>query len=300
MAETNASLVLPSPATHDPAALAALGFLTRYKTNTRRAYTQDLRAWFAWCLTHQMNPLEVRRAHVELFARELEATLAPATVARRIGTVCGFYKTAVIDGILEVNPALYVRRPAVPADSQTLGLSHLQFEAVLVAARARPRDHALIVLLGLLGLRVSEACGIDITDLSLEHGHRVVRIMGKGSRPALIPLPPIVSRAIDDLIGARTDGPLLLSNYGNRLDRKAADRIVKRVAVKAHVPHKISPHSLRHTMVTTMLDAGVDLRDVQIAARHSDPKTTLRYDRARNNLDRHPVYRLAAFMAGAA
>jgi site-specific recombinase XerD len=126
----------------------------------------------------------------------------------------------------------------------------------------------------------------------------VLRLIGKGARPALIPLPPLVCRALDELIGARTDGPLLLSNYGNRLDRKGAARIVKRVACDANIPQHISPHSLRHTMVTTMLDAGVDLRDVQIAARHTDPKTTLRYDRARQNLDRHPVYRLAAFMAG--
>jgi integrase/recombinase XerD len=82
------------------------------------------------------------------------------------------------------------------------------------------------------------------------------------------------------------------------MDRHAATRRLRRLAEAAGVritrPH---PHMLRHTFVTTMLDAGVDLRDVQIAARHADPRTTMRYDRAHKNLDRHPNYILAAYMA---
>jgi site-specific recombinase XerD len=82
------------------------------------------------------------------------------------------------------------------------------------------------------------------------------------------------------------------------MDRHAATRRLRRLAACAplRIP-KIHPHMPRHTFVTTMLDAGVDLRDVQIAARHADPRTTMRYDRARNNLDRHPNYILAAYMA---
>ena len=82
------------------------------------------------------------------------------------------------------------------------------------------------------------------------------------------------------------------------MDRHAATRRLRRLAEQAGVPiSRPHPHMLRHTFVTTMLDAGVDLRDVQIAARHADPCTTMRYDRARNNLDRHPNYILAAYMA---
>jgi integrase/recombinase XerD len=82
------------------------------------------------------------------------------------------------------------------------------------------------------------------------------------------------------------------------MDRHAATRRLHRLAdvVVVRMPN-LHPHMLRHTFVTTMLDAGVDLRDVQIAARHADPRTTMRYDRARNNLDRHPNYVLAAYMA---
>jgi integrase/recombinase XerD len=84
------------------------------------------------------------------------------------------------------------------------------------------------------------------------------------------------------------------------MDLHAATRRLRNLATTAGVTtSRMHPHMLRHTCVTTMLDAGVDLRDVQIAARHADPRTTMRYDRARNNLDRHPTYIPAAFMASA-
>jgi integrase/recombinase XerD len=122
--------------------------------------------------------------------------------------------------------------------------------------------------------------------------------MRQRTKTVLIPLPPAAGRAIDRAIGARSRGPILLNARGARMDRHAATRRLRRLAETAGVritrPH---PHMLRHTFVTTMPDAGVDLRDVQIAARHADPRTTMRYDRARNNLDRHPNYILAAYMA---
>jgi integrase/recombinase XerD len=153
-------------------------------------------------------------------------------------------------------------------------------------------------MLGLLGLRIFEAAAANIADLGEEHGHRVLRVCGKGAKIVLVPLPPAVGRAIDQAIGPHTSGPILLNTRGSRMDRHAATRRLRRLAETAGVQTaKAHPHMLRHTFVTTMLDAGVDLRDVQIAARHADPRTTMRYDRARNNLDRHPNYILAAYMA---
>ena len=148
-------------------------------------------------------------------------------------------------------------------------------------------------LLGLLGLRIFEACALDIADLGEEHGHRILRVVGKGHKIVLVPLPPAVGRSVD-----RADGPLLLDTMGRRLDRHAATRRLRHLAEDAGVRlPRMHPHMLRHTYVTTMLDAGVELRDVQIAARHADPRTTMRYDRARTTLDRHPNYLLAAYMA---
>jgi integrase/recombinase XerD len=224
----------------------------------------------------------------------------PSTISRRFSVAAGFYRTCVIDAVLEHSPAEHVRRPHVPAESPTLGFTHLQFEALLTAARESANDHdfALVAMLGLLGLRIFEATGADIADLGEEHGHRVLRVCGKGTKVVLVPLPPAVGRAIDRAIADRASGPILLNSRGARMDRHAAIRRLRHLARHAGVritrPH---PHMLRHTFVTTMLDAGVGLRDVQIAARHADPRTTMRYDRARQNLDRHPNYILAAYMA---
>jgi integrase len=171
----------------------------------------------------------------------------------------------------------------VPADSPTLGLGHPQFEALITTARpsANPNDFALVALLGLLGLRIFETCGASIADLGEEHGHRILRVRGKGGKVVLVPLPPAVGRAIDRAVDGRTHGPILRNAVGARIDRNAATRRLKHPAATAGVRmSRMHPHMLRHTFVTTMLDAGVSLRDVQIAARHADPRTTMRYDRA--------------------
>ena len=160
-------------------------------------------------------------------------------------------------------------------------------------------DHALACLLALNALRVSEACGTDLSDLALANGHRVVRIVGKGNQPALIPLAPRTARAIDAAVGERTDGPLLARKDGSRLDRHAAGRMVRRLARRAGIDKPISPHSLRHAAITAALDAGCSLRDVQDFARHADPCQTRRYDRARGALDRNPTYIVATYLAGA-
>jgi integrase len=153
-------------------------------------------------------------------------------------------------------------------------------------------------MLGLLGLRIFEATGTSIEDLSEVHGHRVLRVHGKGDKIVLVPLPPAVARAIDRAVGNRDLGPILRSLTGGRMNRHCATRRLRALAQDTGLKlARMHPHMLRHTYVTTMLDAGVDLRDVQIAARHADPRTTMRYDRARKNLDRHPNYILAAFMA---
>jgi integrase/recombinase XerD len=283
------------------AQLVAAAFLASYKGLTREGYALDLKLFFQWCRQHNLDILKLKRPHIELFTRycEEERKLKPASIARRLGTITGYYRIAVIDGWIEASPAEYVRRPKVPFESQRLGLSHLQFEAYLAASRKRPDDEALVAMMGLLGLRVSEACAVRVEDLGYEHGHRTLRVVGKGGKIVVTPLPVAAARAIEGAVGNRTSGPLVRNRAGEPLNRAAATRIVKRLAKQIDFPGKLSPHSLRHTYVTTMLDAGVSLRDVQIAARHSDTRTTTRYDRARINLDRHGNYVLAAFMGGA-
>jgi integrase/recombinase XerD len=115
-----------------------------------------------------------------------------------------------------------------------------------------------------------------------------------------VPLAPRTARAIDLAVGERDQGPLFVGPNGQRLDRHAAARIVQRIARKARIGKRVGPHTLRHAFITAALDAGVPLRDVQEAASHADPRTTMRYDRARVSLDRHATYIVATFIAGAA
>jgi integrase/recombinase XerD len=299
--------LMSAPADHRRRSLtscrvAVAAYLARFTGPSRQHTESDLRCYLSWCAERSLDPLAARRPHLELYMRSMQEVrhFKPSTVSRRFSVVAGFYKTCVIDGLLQHSPAEHVRRPAVPPESPTLGFTHLQFEALLTAARHSqdPCAFALVAMLGLLGLRIFEATSADITDLGEEHGHRVLRACGKGTKVVLVPLPPAVGRAIDRAIGDRTGGPILLSNRGTRMDRHAATRRLRYLADAAGVRiARAHPHMRRHTFVTTMLDAGVDLRDVQIAARHADPRTTMRYDRARKNLDRHPNYVLAAYMA---
>ena len=201
----------------------------------------------------------------------------PVQALNRVPAVLGhdrFYQTCAIDAVIEHSPAEHVRRPAVPAESPTLGFTHLQSEALLTAAceSPGPSDFALVAMLGLLGLRIFEANTADIGDLGEEHGHRVLRVCGKGTKIVPVPLPPAVGRAIDRSIGNRTRGPVLLNISGARMDRHAATRRLRHLTEAAAIQvARAHPHMLGHTFVTTMLDAGVDLRDVQIAARPCRP-----------------------------
>ena len=295
-----------SPVPISPAAAAVVGFLARYSSkNTVSAFALDLRLLFEWCAAQDVDPLEATRTQLELFARYLEDERgnAPATVHRRLSTVTCFYRIAEIDNYLDRSPATHLRLPRLYRDeTTTLGLDRAELGAILAAARAStPSDAALITMLGLLGLRVSEACNVRIQDThGLERGHRTLTLVGKGRKPATIPLPLPVAEVMDAAAGERDSGPLLLRGDGKQMDRRAATRVVVRLAKKAGIKKHLSPHSLRHAYVTACLDAGVPLRDVQIAARHSDPRMTTRYDRARGNLDRHANYIVVGFIEGPA
>jgi integrase/recombinase XerD len=198
-------------------------------------------------------------------------------------------------------PAAHVRRPRLDYESHAIGLDRNEVGALLVAAGlATAAEYALISLLAINGLRISEALGADIDQPGLERGHRTLTVLRKGGKIVTIPLAPRTALAFDLAIGERPDGPIFLRADGQRMDRHAAGRVVRRIARRAGLHKKISPHTLRHALITAALDAGVPLRDVQEAASHADPRTTMRYDRARVSLDRHATYIVAAYLAGAA
>jgi integrase/recombinase XerD len=280
---------------------ALVGFLCGYSGLTRDAYALDLRQFAAWCQQHQLPLFDVARHDIESFARQLEDIgRARATIARRLCTITALYRYAVEEGLLERSPAVHVRRPRLDYESNATGLDRNEVGAMLVAAGlAGSREHALISLLALNGLRVTGAIGADIERLGLERGHRTLVVLRKGGKTVTVPLAPRTARAIDLVVGERAEGPILLSRDGERLDRHGAARIVRRIARRAGINKRVGPHTLRHAFITAALDAGVPLRDVQEAASHADPRTTMRYDRARVSLDRHATYIVAAFVAGA-
>jgi integrase/recombinase XerD len=304
MATTSTSTVVAvvEPAFTEPERLALAGFLAGYTGLTREAYALDLRQYASWCQLRHLRLFQARRADIECFARDLEARgRARATITRRLCTIAGFYKYAVEEELLEHSPAAHVRRPRLDYESHATGLDRNELGALLVAAGlGQPGEHALISLLALNGLRVSEATGANIEALGVERGHRTLVITRKGGKVVTIPLAPRTARAIDLAIGERSDGPLFLAADGRRLDRHGAARIVHRAVHRAGITKTVGPHTLRHAFITAALDAGVPLRDVQEAASHADPRTTMRYDRARGSLDRHATYIVAAYLAGAA
>ncbi|MDP8961619.1 MAG: tyrosine-type recombinase/integrase, partial [Actinomycetota bacterium] len=108
-------------------------------------------------------------------------------------------------------------------------------------------------LLALNGLRISEALGADVEDLDFERGHRTLKILRKGGKRAIIPLAPRTSRVLDLYLDERKTGPIFLGAKGGRMDRYAADRMVKRLARRAGITKRISPHSLRHSFITAAL-----------------------------------------------
>jgi site-specific recombinase XerD len=285
----------------DAERLALVGFLAGYRGATRDAYRMDLRLFATWCAQLGKTLFEVQRMDIESYARQLESRgRARSTVARRLCTVAGFYRYAEEEGLIDRSPAVPVRRPRLDYESHAIGLDRNELGALPVAAAlAGPKEHALMSLLALNGLRISEALGMDIDDLAVERGHRTVTVVRKGGKVVTMPLAPRVARALDLAIGDRAGGPVFLALSGRRMDRHAASRIVRRVARHARLDKHISPHTLRHAFITAALDAGVPLRDVQEAASHADPRTTMRYDRGRQSLDRHATYIVATFVAGA-
>jgi integrase/recombinase XerD len=223
--------------------LALAGFLAGYSGLTRDAYTLDLRQYVAWCTEHHLAVFGARRADIECFARHLESLArARATIARRICTVACFYRYAEQEGLIAISPAAHVRRPRLDYESHATSLDGNEVGAMLVAAGlGGARDHALISLLALNGLRVSEAIGVDVEDLGLERGHRTLMILRTGGKVVTIPMAPRTARAIDLAVAERCQGPIFVGSNDRRIDRHAAGRA--RGGPSTDTPSTSSPRS---------------------------------------------------------
>lgn len=285
--------------------IAASGFLARYRDETLFQYSLDLRIFYDWCATAGIDPLRARRADLERFRRHLEDERGNGarTVRRRLQTLRTFYKVAVADDYLTKDPSVMLTLPRHQGFGESIvWLDRFQVGALLRAAEAEsPAHHALVALMTMLGLRVSEACGLNIEDYAEDDlGYRVLRFIGKGGKPAVIPVPVPLLRILEAARGDRTAGPLIRRRSGVRQSRNGAYAWVKILARKAGLPGDVHPHALRHSAVTAVIEAGADLREAQRFARHSSADMTVHYFRRSDDLDTHPAHAAARVFASAA
>jgi site-specific recombinase XerD len=280
--------------------------LAQRSRHTLAAYTRNLLAYCSWLDRLGLDLLEVRRVHVDGYRHTLLG--APSTVAVKLSAVSSFYRYAVSEDMVDRNPVATVARPSIDADhSSTQGLSRDQAKALLAAAAADgPRSNALVSLLMFTGIRISEALGATTADYGHDAGHRVLTVQRKGGKTAKVAVPAPAVVALNQYLGTTgaelvlgpvASRPLFTTSTGRRWQRSEAARTVQRLAHRAGVAGRISPHSLRHSFATIALDAGTPLHALQDSMGHADPRTTRRYDRARNNLQRSAGYDVARALA---
>jgi integrase/recombinase XerD len=221
-------------------------------------------------------------------------TLRPTSLRRRTAAIRGFYRFAYGDGLIDRDLAARIDLPRqVRRLPETLDVD--ETERLLEAASGelpdeavRIRDRALLELLYAAGLRISEALGLDREDLSLDGGF--VRVIGKGDKERLVPVGEValdwLRRYLEAVrpawlalahVAPVRGGPLFLSPRGRRLGRQQAWAIVRRAAAAAGLPERVSPHTLRHSFATHLLEGGADLRVVQELLGHASISTTQLY-----------------------
>lgn len=307
----------------DPLPDLAGAWIAHYHSpNTRRTYARHFRVWSRYCAERGRHPLAVEAALADAFARHLETAptlvrvkggaygqMAPtgkpysdAARANVLSANSSFYRYAVKTKALSVgDPFADVLRPQIDPDhSATEGLTPQENLRLVEAARARsPRAYALVLCLYVLFLRVDSLLAADVEHLGYDRGHHVLRIRVKGGKWKNKPVPPFVWHALQDYVGDRTTGPLFVTRTGARLREPEVWKLLRRLARRAGLPQadSIHPHVLRGDGITDALAAGDKLEDVQDGADHKDPRTTQRYNRRRNRLERHPGHGLAARLA---
>jgi integrase/recombinase XerD len=263
--------------------------------NTLKSYRRDLRRYVAFLAGRQVEELaSIREEHVTAFLVALREgdpehpALGAGSAARTVVAVRGFHRFAVREGLAEVDPSSAVRPPS-PAKRLPKALPLADIERILDAAGApgtalAMRDRALLEMLYGTGARISEAVGLDVDDLDLDEG--TVLLRGKGGKERLVPVGSYAAAAVDaylvrgrpTLSAAGTGrAALFLNARGGRLSRQSAWSVLVRAAERAGVTAEVSPHTLRHSFATHLLDGGADVRVVQELLGHASVTTTQIY-----------------------
>ena len=250
--------------------------------HTLRSYRTDLAEFRRFLAAHRGNPIEHVDARLlrQYLAWLHNRGLARASIARKLAAIRSCLSFLTRRGRLGKNPAREVGAPRLPK-KLVLFLPVDEAQALLDRPAGesvgRRRDQAILELLYATGARVAELCGLNRGDLERSQG--TVRVRGKGGKERIIPVGDTALAALDSYLALRREGegPLFRNSRGGRLTPRSVHRIVKASALAAGLARRVSPHTLRHTFATHMLDAGADLRLIQDLLGHSRLSTTQRY-----------------------
>ncbi|MEW2608589.1 tyrosine-type recombinase/integrase [Streptomyces sp. NPDC047916] len=281
----------------------------RPSVHSQTAYAKDAGWWLAYCAATGTDPTTAAPTVADDYATALRETgLAKSTRARRLAAASSWYAYLVRADVAERNPFTGMERPSVSADaSPTTGLTAAELGTLLAYAREQEsaRTYALLTMLATTAGRIGSVLAVTVGALGSDQGHRVADLVVKGDLRKRVVLVPLAVAAIDTYLSERPDAapeePLFATRTGRPMDEPAAYRLLRRVATAAGIDsaNRISPHSLRHSYATALLDQGVPLADVQDAMGHADPRTTRRYDRHAGALHRSPSYRMADALTAA-
>ncbi|WP_456299571.1 site-specific tyrosine recombinase XerD [Nocardioides mangrovicus] len=266
--------------------------------NTLTSYRRDLRRYVGYLGALGVDdPVEVTPAQVTGFLMALREgdedhpPLSASSAGRAVVAVRGFHKFALRDAITTTDPSAGVRPPP-PAKRLPKALPLPDVEAILAAGgegtALAARDRALLEVLYGTGARISEAVGLDVDDLDLDPAHEpgTVLLRGKGGKERLVPVGSYAREAVaaylagprTDLVSATRSTPALFLNArGGRLSRQSAWTIITKAAERAGVTADVSPHTLRHSFATHLLEGGADVRVVQELLGHASVTTTQIY-----------------------
>lgn len=262
--------------------------------NTIAAYRRDLRLYLGDLADRGISAEGQvgERDVAEFLARLREREYAPgrayssATVARVLAAVRGFHRYLVREGVVSIDPAGPVGSPRVPR-ALPKALSAEEVEELLAAVPAEgvasARDRAILETLYAAGLRISELTGLDVDDTDLDDA--TIRCLGKGSKERVVPVGRVAVEALrayltqarPALTKGRPEPALFLNARGRRLTRQGCWKLLKKYAARANLTRRISPHTLRHSFATHLLDGGADIRAVQELLGHASVSTTQVY-----------------------
>ena len=255
-----------------------------YSVNTLDAYMRDVDKLLRYLAVEQIDVLDVKLEDLEHFAAFIsDLGIGPRSLARILSGVRQFYRFLVIDGYLEVDPTELLESPKQPDHlPEVLSTAEVDLleQAIDLSKWEGHRNRAIIEVLFSCGLRVSELTNLKLSNLYIEEQY--IRVMGKGSKERLVPISP---RALDELsywfadrnvmkIKPGEEDYVFLNRRGHHLTRTMILIMIKRYALDAGIKKTISPHTLRHSFATSLLEGGADLRAIQAMLGHESIGTT--------------------------